>query len=76
MVQFACNVTGLFIVTVIAVELLDTPPLHESNKYLEAFEVTFDGFVAVTVTVEFGEYHALGVVVPPFAFTVNRYCVE
>jgi len=50
-------------------------PLHESKRNLEVSAVTLDGFRAVTVVVEFGEYQALGVVVPPFEFTVNKYCV-
>jgi hypothetical protein len=61
--------------TVIIVESEVASPLHDVNKYREVFAVTFDGLVAATVTVEFGEYHPLGVVVPPFAFTVSKYCV-
>jgi hypothetical protein len=75
MIQFAWSVNGLVIVTVTVVEFDETSPLHESNTYLETFAVTFDGLDAVTVTVELGEYQALGVVVPPFEFTVNKYCV-
>jgi hypothetical protein len=41
--------------------------------YRKVLAVTFDGLSAVTVTVELGEYHALGVVVPPFEFTVSKY---
>jgi hypothetical protein len=60
-------------VTVIVVVFDERSPLHELNRYLEVLAVTFDGLVAVTVTVEFGEFHELGVVVPPFEFTVSKY---
>ena len=66
---------GLLIVTVRVVEFEDKFPLHEVNRYRDSFAVTFDGLSAFTVTVELGEYQALGVVVPPLAFTVNKYWV-
>ena len=75
MIQFACTATGLFIDTVIVAELDRRSPLHDENKYLDVLAVTFDGLAAFTVTVELGEYHPLGVVVPPFALTVSKYCV-
>jgi hypothetical protein len=64
-------------VTVIVVEFDDASPVHDANRYLDTFTVTFDGLSADTDTVEFREYHvsALGVVVPPFASTVSKYCV-
>jgi hypothetical protein len=75
LIQFACRVTGLLIVTVNAVEFEARSPLHEENMYLEAFAVTFDGLLADTVTVALGLYHALGVVVPPFWLMESRYWV-
>ena len=76
LIQLAWSVRGLFIVTVIVVELEDNAPLHDVNRYREVLVVTFEGLSADTVTVELGEYQALGVAVPPFAFTVSKYCVE
>jgi hypothetical protein len=61
--------------TATVVEVDEMSPLHELNMYLEVSAVTFDGFAAVIVTFEFGEYQALGVAVPPFEFTVSKYCV-
>jgi hypothetical protein len=61
--------------TVIVVELDEASPLHEVNRYLEVLTVTLDGLAAVTVAVELTVYQAFGVVVPPFAFMVSKYCV-
>jgi hypothetical protein len=57
------------------VEFTFIPPVQPVNESLEVFIVTLEGLVADTVTIEYGTYQPLVVVVPMFGLTLSKYCV-
>jgi hypothetical protein len=61
--------------TLMDVEFTFIPPVQPVNESLEVFIVTLEGLVADTVTIEFGAYQPLVVVVPMFGLTLSKYCV-